>query len=171
MYPDLDEFFDVPSATLDEARARNGFVLGTMVDRIARDWRLSNVTAEPLYLQFPRRCLVTLPLLKGQPRKWIVVPTWFRGKATQFMSSHYVEGEDALHFSGLPAFGFSHYRFGARSVGLAQEKLHLYERSNTGAAKVYNFMLRWLDKSDDHRFSKRFQRLVECLDACDPVPG
>ena len=36
MYPDLDEFFDIPSATLDNAIVHgDGFVLGTMVDRVA----------------------------------------------------------------------------------------------------------------------------------------
>ena len=51
MYPDLDEFFDVPSSKIDEALVTgDGFVLGTMVDRIAETWRLDAITNEPLWL-------------------------------------------------------------------------------------------------------------------------
>ena len=173
MYPDLDEFFDVPSPMLDAALVTGGgFVLGTMVDRIAETWRLAAITNEPLWHQFPRRCLATLEMLKGQPRKWILVPTSFMGKPTQYASSHYVEGEEALP-RGLKAYGFSHYRFGAKSLDLTKAKLGLYEQNNAGSAKVYNFMLRWLDKGDDHLLSKRFRRFVTCLDSCSApgVPG
>ena len=173
MYPDLDEFFDIPSSKIDEALATgDGFVLGTMVDRIAETWRLDAITNEPLWSQFPRRCLATLEMLKGQPRKWIVVPTSFMGKPTQYASSHYVEGEEALP-RGLRAYGFSHYRFGSKSLNLTKAKLDLYEKNNAGSAKVYNFMLRWLDKADDHLLSKRFRRFVSCLDSCAApgVPG
>ena len=166
MYPDLDEFFDVPSSKIDEALVTgDGFVLGTMVDRIAETWRLDAITTEPLWRQFPRRCLATLEMLKGQPRKWILVPTSFMGKPTQYASSHYVEGEEALP-RGLKAYGFSHYRFGAKSLDLTKAKLGLYEQNNAGSAKVYNFMLRWLDKADDHLLSKRFRRFVTCLESC-----
>lgn len=171
MYPDLDEFFDLPSATLDEARARNGFVLGTMVDRIARDWRLSNVTAAPLHVQFPRRCIVTLPLLKGQSRKWILVPTSFRGKATQFMSSHYVEGEDALHFDRLKAYGFSHYRFGAKSVALLRDKLAVYGKgrpNNDFYERVRGYLA---DREGTAgALSGAFQQSVQCLENCPASP-
>ena len=173
MYPDLDEFFDVPSPMLDAALVTGGgFVLGTMVDRIAETWRLAAITNEPLWHQFPRRCLATLEMLKGQPRKWILVPTSFMGKPTQYAASHYVEGEEALP-RGLKAYGFSHYRFGAKSLDLTKAKLGLYEQNNAGSAKVYNFMLRWLDKGDDHLLSKRFRRFVTCLDSCSApgVPG
>ena len=166
MYPDLDEFFDMPTPLLDAALATgDGFVLGTMVDRIAETWRLDAITNEPLWRQFPRRCLATLEMLKGQPRKWILVPTSFMGKSTQYASSHYVEGEEALP-RGLKAYGFSHYRFGAKSLDLTKAKLGLYEQNNAGSAKVYNFMLRWLDKADDHLLSKRFRRFVTCLEPC-----
>ena len=166
MYPDLDEFFDVPSPMLDAALVTGGgFVLGTMVDRIAETWRLAAITNEPLWHQFPRRCLATLEMLKGQPRKWILVPTSFMGKPTQYASSHYVEGEETLP-RGLKAHGFSHYRFGAKSLDLTKAKLGLYEQNNAGSAKVYNFMLRWLDKADDHLLSKRFRRFVTCLESC-----
>ena len=173
MYPDLDEFFDIPSPRIDEALVTgDGFVLGSMVDRIAETWRLDAITNEPLWRQFPRRCLATLEMLKGQPRKWILVPTSFMGKPTQYASSHYVEGEEALP-RGLKAYGFSHYRFGAKSLDLTKAKLGLYEQNNAGSAKVYNFMLRWLDKGDDHLLSKRFRRFVTCLDSCSApgVPG
>ena len=170
MYPDLDEFFDIPSPMIDGALVTgDGFVLGTMVDRIAETWRLDAITNEPLWRQFPRRCLATLEMLKGQPRKWILVPTSFMGKPTQYASSHYVEGEEALP-RGLKAYGFSHYRFGAKSLDLTKAKLGLYEQNNAGSAKVYNFMLRWLDKADDHLLSKRFRRFVTCLDSC-AAPG
>ena len=54
MYPDLDEFFDVPSSKIDEALVTgDGFVLGSMVDRIAETWRLDAITNEPLWRQFP----------------------------------------------------------------------------------------------------------------------
>jgi hypothetical protein len=166
MYPDLDEFFDVPSPMIDEALVTGGgFVLGSMVDRIAETWRLDAISEEPLWRQFPRRCLATLEMLKGQPRKWIVVPTWFRGNPTQYASSHYVEGEETLP-RGLKAYGFSHYRFGSKSLNLTRAKLELYDTKNKGSAKVYNFMLRWLDKADDHLLSKRFRRFVTCLDSC-----
>ena len=173
MYPDLDEFFDIPSPMIDGALVTgDGFVLGTMVDRIAETWRLDAITNEPLWRQFPRRCLATLEMLKGQPRKWILVPTSFMGKPTQYASSHYVEGEEALP-RGLKAYGFSHYRFGSKSLNLTKAKLDLYEKNNAGSAKVYNFMLRWLDKADDHLLSKRFRRFVTCLDSCSApgVPG
>jgi hypothetical protein len=173
MYPDLDEFFDVPSPIIDAALVTGGgFVLGSMVDRIAETWRLDAITNEPLWRQFPRRCLATLEMLKGQPRKWIVVPTSFRGNPTQYASSHYVEGEEALP-RGLRAYGFSHYRFGSKSLNLTKAKLDLYEKNNAGSAKVYNFMLRWLDKADDHLLSKRFRRFVTCLESCAApgVPG
>ena len=147
----------------------DGFVLGTMVDRIAETWRLDAISDEPLWRQFPRRCLATLEMLKGQPRKWILVPTSFMGKPTQYASSHYVEGEEALP-RGLKAYGFSHYRFGSKSLDLTRAKLGLYEQNNAGSAKVYNFMLRWLDKADDHLLSKRFRRFVTCLESCAP-PG
>ena len=170
MYPDLDEFFDIPSPMIDAALATgDGFVLGTMVDRIAETWRLDAISDEPLWRQFPRRCLATLEMLKGQPRKWILVPTSFMGKPTQYASSHYVEGEEALP-RGLKAYGFSHYRFGSKSLDLTRAKLGLYEQHNAGSAKVYNFMLRWLDKADDHLLSKRFRRFVTCLESCAP-PG
>ena len=170
MYPDLDEFFDVPTPLIDAALVTgDGFVLGTMVDRIAETWRLDAITNEPLWRQFPRRCLATLEMLKGQPRKWILVPTSFMGKPTQYASSHYVEGEEALP-RGLKAYGFSHYRFGSKSLDLTRAKLGLYEQHNAGSAKVYNFMLRWLDKADDHLLSKRFRRFVTCLESCAP-PG
>ena len=170
MYPDLDEFFDVPTPLIDAALVTgDGFVLGSMVDRIAETWRLNSITNEPLWRQFPRRCLATLEMLKGQPRKWILVPTSFMGKPTQYASSHYVEGEEALP-RGLKAYGFSHYRFGAKSLDLTKAKLGLYEQNNAGSAKVYNFMLRWLDKADDHLLSKRFRRFVTCLESCAP-PG
>ena len=166
MYPDLDEFFDIPTPLIDEALVTgDGFVLGTMVDRIAETWRLNSITNEPLWRQFPRRCLATLEMLKGQPRKWILVPTSFMGKPTQYASSHYVEGEEALP-RGLKAYGFSHYRFGSKSLILTKAKLDLYEKNNAGSAKVYNFMLRWLDKADDHLLSKRFRRFVTCLESC-----
>ena len=166
MYPDLDEFFDVPSSRIDEALVTgDGFVLGSMVDRIAETWRLNSITNEPLWRQFPRRCLATLEMLKGQPRKWVLVPTSFMGKSTQYASSHYVEGEEALP-RGLKAYGFSHYRFGSKSLNLTKAKLDLYEKNNAGSAKVYNFMLRWLDKADDHLLSKRFRRFVTCLEPC-----
>ena len=166
MYPDLDEFFDVPTPLIDEALVTGGgFVLGSMVDRIAETWRLDAITNEPIWRQFPRRCLATLEMLKGQPRKWILVPTSFMGKPTQYASSHYVEGEEALP-RGLKAYGFSHYRFGSKSLNLTKAKLDLYETNNAGSAKVYNFMLRWLDKADDHLLSKRFRRFVTCLDSC-----
>ena len=171
MYPDLDEFFDVPSSRLDEALVTGGgFVLGTMVDRIAETWRLDAITNEPLWRQFPRRCLATLEMLKGQPRKWILVPTSFMGKPTQYASSHYVDGEETLP-RGLKAYGFSHYRFGSKSLNLTRAKLGLYEKNNAGSAKVYNFMLRWLDKADDHLLSKRFRRFVTCLEPCSSAPG
>ena len=173
MYPDLDEFFDLPSPRIDEALVTGGgFVLGSMVDRIAETWRLDAITNEPLWRQFPRRCLATLEMLKGQPRKWILVPTSFMGKPTQYASSHYVEGEEALP-RGLKAYGFSHYRFGSKSLNLTRAKLGLYEKNNAGSAKVYNFMLRWLDKADDHLLSKRFRRFVSCLESCSApgVPG
>ena len=166
MYPDLDEFFDVPTPLIDAALVTgDGFVLGSMVDRIAETWRLNSITNEPLWRQFPRRCLATLEMLKGQPRKWVLVPTSFMGKSTQYASSHYVEGEEALP-RGLKAYGFSHYRFGAKSLDLTKAKLGLYEQNNAGSAKVYNFMLRWLDKADDHLLSKRFRRFVTCLEPC-----
>ena len=166
MYPDLDEFFDIPTPLLDEALVTGGgFVLGTMVDRIAETWRLNSITNEPLWRQFPRRCLATLEMLKGQPRKWILVPTFFRGKPTRYASSHYVEGEETRP-RGLKAYGFSHYRFGSKSLNLTRAKLGLYEKNNAGSAKVYNFMLRWLDKADDHLLSKRFRRFVTCLEPC-----
>ena len=94
------------------------------------------------------------------------------GKPTQYASSHYVEGEEALP-RGLKAYGFSHYRFGSKSLNLTRAKLGLYEQNNAGSAKVYNFMLRWLDKADDHVLSKRFRRFVTCLDSCSApgVPG
>ena len=170
MYPDLDEFFDIPSPMIDAALATgDGFVLGTMVDRIAETWRLDAISDEPLWRQFPRRCLATLEMLKGQPRKWILVPTSFMGKPTQYASSHYVDGEETLP-RGLKAYGFSHYRFGSKSLNLTRAKLGLYEQHNAGSAKVYNFMLRWLDKADDHLLSKRFRRFVTCLESCAP-PG
>ena len=147
-----------------------GFVLGSMVDRIAETWRLDAITNEPLWRQFPRRCLATLEMLKGQPRKWIVVPTSFMGKPTQYASSHYVDGEETLP-RGLKAYGFSHYRFGSKSLNLTRAKLGLYEKNNAGSAKVYNFMLRWLDKADDHLLSKRFRRFVTCLEPCSSAPG
>ena len=173
MYPDLDEFFDIPTPLIDAALVTgDGFVLGSMVDRIAETWRLDAISEEPLWRQFPRRCLATLEMLKGQPRKWILVPTSFMGKPTQYASSHYVEGEEALP-RGLKAYGFSHYRFGSKSIDLTRAKLGLYEQNNAGSAKVYNFMLRWLDKADDHLLSKRFRRFVTCLDSCSApgVPG
>ena len=173
MYPDLDEFFDVPTPRIDAALVTGGgFVLGTMVDRIAETWRLDAITNEPLWRQFPRRCLATLEMLKGQPRKWILVPTSFMGKPTQYASSHYVDGEETLP-RGLKAYGFSHYRFGSKSLNLTRAKLGLYEKNNAGSAKVYNFMLRWLDKADDHLLSKRFRRFVSCLESCSApgVPG
>ena len=173
MYPDLDEFFDIPTPLIDAALVTgDGFVLGSMVDRIAETWRLDAITNEPLWRQFPRRCLATLEMLKGQPRKWILVPTSFMGKPTQYASSHYVDGEETLP-RGLKAYGFSHYRFGSKSLNLTRAKLGLYEKNNAGSAKVYNFMLRWLDKADDHLLSKRFRRFVSCLDSCASpgVPG
>jgi hypothetical protein len=66
----------------------------------------------------------------------------------------------------MKAYGFSHYRFGSKSLNLTRAKLGLYEQNNAGSAKVYNFMLRWLDKADDHVLSKRFRRFVTCLDSC-----
>ena len=169
MYPDLDEFFDIPSPMIDAALVTGaGFVLGSMVDRIAETWRLDAISEEPLWSQFPRRCLATLEMLKGQPRKWILVPTSFLGKPTQYASSHYVEGEETLP-RGLRAYGFSHYRFGSKSLNLTKAKLDLYEQNNAGSAKVYNFMLRWLDKADDHLLSKRFRRFVTCLESCPLV--
>ena len=63
MYADSDEFFDMDGAELlRRVEAYGGFVVGHMVDRIARDWTLRAYDgADPLW----QYCLC-LPLTRGR---------------------------------------------------------------------------------------------------------
>ena len=105
-----------------------------------RSSRLAPVAANrSLGAQFPRRCAATHAVFGGNDRKWILVPTSFMGKQTQYASSHYVEGEEALP-RGLKAYGFSHYRFGSKSLNLTKAKLDLYETNNENYRDLYTFV-------------------------------
>ena len=168
MYPDRDEFFDVPSSRIDEALVTGGgFVLGTMVDRIAETWRLNSVTNEPLWRQFPRRCLATLEML-GASREVDFGADFVHGETNSVRVVALAEGEGQPR--GSEACDFSHYRFGAKSIDLTKASWGS-TKNNAFSAKVYNVMLRWLDKADDHLLSKRFRRFVTCLEPCSSAPG
>ena len=94
VYPDLDEFFDAPPRAIAAAAAAyGGFVLGHMVDRVAADWALRDVTQTPLWRQFPRRCAATHEVFRGLNVKWILVPARGPdGRATAFATSHHARG-------------------------------------------------------------------------------
>ena len=173
MYPDLDEFFDIPSATLDEAIVHgDGFVLGTMVDRVAYDWTLPSVTEGPLWSQFPRRCFATNKLFNGYTKKWILVPTSHNNRTIQYLTSHNIHGEHIKRMlldAKLRCYGFSHYRFGAKSVKLLRDKLDTY-RSTDHRHTMYETISGYLVDATPEEFSKNFQHSIECLESCPAPP-
>ena len=178
MYPDLDEFFDLPSALLDEALVRgDGFVLGTMVDRVASDWSLPDLSDGPLWSQFPRRCFATDRLFGGHTRKWILVPTRWQGRPPQFVSNQKLQSDHRLKValkdtqSSLLCYGFSHYRFGAKSVALLRDKLAVYGKgrpSNDFYERVRGYLA---DREGTAgALSGAFQQSVQCLENCPASP-
>lgn len=178
MYPDLDEFFDLPSSILDEAIVRgDGFVLGTMVDRVASDWSLPDLSDGPLWSQFPRRCFATDRLFGGHTRKWILVPTRWQGRPLQYDSSHKLQSDHRLRIAlketggSLLCYGFSHYRFGAKSVALLRDKLAVYGKGRP-SRDIYERLSGYLvDRAGAAgALSDAFQQSVQCLEQCPASP-
>ena len=121
MYADSDEFFDMDgSELLRRVDAYGGFVLGHMVDRVARDWTLrayDGVGGE-IWDHYPQRCPVTSQLLAGANTKWILVPKAIEGNQVKWLNSHYLNVEPliARTYGAIPpSLPFSHYRFAERA--------------------------------------------------------
>ena len=139
-----------------------------MVDRVAYDWTLPRVAEGPLWSQFPRRCFATNKLFNGYTKKWILVPTSHNNRTVQYLTSHNIQGEhikEMLKNATLRCYGFSHYRFGAKSIKLLRDKLNTY-RSTDHRHTMYETISGYLVDATPEEFSKTFQHSVECLESC-----
>ena len=120
MYADSDEFFDMDGAELlRRVEAYGGFVMGHMVDRVARDWTLRAYGGVgEIWDHYPQRCPVTSQLLAGANTKWILVPKAIDGVPVRWLNSHYLNVEPliARTYGAIPpSLPFSHYRFAERA--------------------------------------------------------
>ena len=120
MYADSDEFFDMDGAELlRRVEAYGGFVMGHMVDRVARDWTLRAYDGVgEIWDAYPRRCPVTSQLLAGANTKWILVPKAIENVPVRWLNSHYLNVEPliARTYGAIPqSLPFSHYRFAERA--------------------------------------------------------
>lgn len=120
MYADSDEFFDMDGdELLRRVEAYGGFVVGHMVDRVARDWTLRAYDGVgEIWDAYPRRCPVTSQLLAGANTKWILVPKAIDGVPVRWLNSHYLNVEPliARTYGAIPqSLPFSHYRFAERA--------------------------------------------------------
>lgn len=173
MFPDLDEFFDAPPALVEaSANAYGGFVLGHMVDRVARDWRLSRMhRRSKIWGQYPLRCAATHERFHASNMKWIVVPKrdpW--GNAVKFTSAHHVNAERRFDdvYRRMPSHAFSHYRFGGHSYDLLKRKHGVYLASGNPRAHIYGVILSYVDhaKNGTSRLNDEFRKKVRCGAPC-----
>ena len=75
---------------LRRVEAYGGFVVGHMVDRIARDWTLRAYDGVgEIWDHYPQRCPVTSQLLAGANTKWILVPKAIDGVETRLLNPRY----------------------------------------------------------------------------------
>ena len=173
MFPDLDEFFDVPPALIDEAVATyGGFVLGHMIDRVARDWSLRHMHRKSdIWAQYPRRCAATHERFHASNTKWIVVPKRDRtGDGVRFTSAHHVNAERKFDpdYRAMPSHPFSHYRFGGHSYDLLKRKHEVYVNLGDPRAHIYDVILSYIDHEDlgTSRLNAKFAKSVKCGEAC-----
>jgi hypothetical protein len=161
MFPDLDEFFDTPSADIDHILNRYGLVLGHMVDRIAKDWSLARTIDKPLWTQYPRRCAATAALFHGQNTKWVLVP-----RSIRFATAHHLVEQVTVP----PSLPFSHYRFTRASGVLLQTKRDLYvqrgraKNRTEGRAHIYDVVMSYVERGG---LSAPFRKKVRCGTACN----
>ena len=104
---------------LRRVEAYGGFVVGHMVDRIARDWTLRAYGGVgEIWDHYPQRCPVTSQLLAGANTKWILVPKAIENVPVRWLNSHYLNVEPliARTYGAIPqSLPFSHYRFAERA--------------------------------------------------------
>ena len=104
---------------LRRVEAYGGFVLGHMVDRVARDWTLRAYDGVgAIWDAYARRCPVTSQLLAGANTKWILVPKAIDGVPVRWLNSHYLNVEPLIvrtYGAIPPSLPFSHYRFAERA--------------------------------------------------------
>ena len=96
------------------------------------------------------------------------MPTVYNGESLHYDSSHKIRGEDALKDTGLRCYGFSHYRFGAKSVDLLRDKLAVYGKGHGAARRIYDRISGYLVDREGTTdvFSGSFQQSVKCLESC-----
>ena len=167
---DLDEFlvFDRPLADLIELAESGGYthVCGCYIDRIAADGELPEVTAEPLWDQFPlggaltSQLLSTLPLKRGLARGWTQIGGGHHGTPGRTgvpRTSSYIQ----VH----------HFKWTGTLVARMRRRIERYEQGvwQLRYPGVLDDARRLLDRLDEHggRIDVTDNRLL--LDKCGPA--
>ena len=152
VYPDLDEFFAFP-CEVAEIMDRGGLLSGSMVDRVAFDWRLNSLKPLPraskmtntssIAHQYPRTCRLTGGLLDTNAHKYTLVPAVdASGQRLRYINAHSVacgsrrvlrhtHAQRANNCAGVTVYrgpDVAHYGFTKITIPVLERKLATYRQ-------------------------------------------